>query len=324
MLSKRIKRTVRDKVNALASLYLRQRASAVQDSMTKYVVAGSRQQLFFITGFDKSGTTWLQKMFNTHPQLFCQGSGQFFNFFEENMHFLNALGGYRTIIESISSTDWYKNSGHNWLHSTALEGSAQMLIRRSMESFAISKGVKAVGDKSVCQDCFLIRRIFPDVPIVAIVRDGRDVSVSFAHQFRRKGKPGKFADSQSTKLDPRYLEAVARAWAHYNEHLHKFKMSDQHFILVTYEDLLEECEAIMREVFDHVGVSRDLDVVRDVVKRNGFTELSGGRNRGQEDNRSFFRKGIAGDWVNYYTSEDRAIFESVAGATLRLYGYELS
>ena len=46
------------------------------------------------------------------------------------------------------------------------------------------------------------------------------------------------------------------------------------------------------------------------------------RNPGQEDRTSFLRKGIAGDWKNYFGREAREVFHHYAGNQLIRLGYE--
>ena len=53
-----------------------------------------------------------------------------------------------------------------------------------------------------------------------------------------------------------------------------------------------------------------------------FKKLSKGRTRGQEDPTSFFRKGIAGDWRNVFTEQDKVLFKKEAGDLLIRLGYE--
>ncbi len=36
------------------------------------------QRPFFIVGASRSGTTWLQRTLNTHPEVLCKGEGAFF------------------------------------------------------------------------------------------------------------------------------------------------------------------------------------------------------------------------------------------------------
>ena len=35
-------------------------------------------QMFFLIGRAKSGTSWLMKLFNSHPEILCRGEGKFF------------------------------------------------------------------------------------------------------------------------------------------------------------------------------------------------------------------------------------------------------
>jgi hypothetical protein len=38
----------------------------------------SRPPMFFIVGEAKSGTSWLMRTFNAHPEILCRGEGRFF------------------------------------------------------------------------------------------------------------------------------------------------------------------------------------------------------------------------------------------------------
>jgi hypothetical protein len=64
--------------------------------------------------------------------------------------------------------------------------------------------------------------------------------------------------------------------------------------------------------------------VRRCVESASFERLSRGRQRGEEDPSSFFRKGIAGDWQNVFTEEDKRVFKEEAGDLLIKLGYEES
>jgi hypothetical protein len=59
-----------------------------------------------------------------------------------------------------------------------------------------------------------------------------------------------------------------------------------------------------------------------IVWEHDFAKKSGGRQAGQEDVHSHFRKGQAGDWVNYFQPEHRRRFHERHGPLLRKYGYE--
>ena len=64
-----------------------------------------------------------------------------------------------------------------------------------------------------------------------------------------------------------------------------------------------------------------LNNANEIVEKYSFEKLSG-RKQGQENNSKFLRKGIAGDWKNYFNKEARELFDFYAGAQLVKLGYE--
>ena len=71
-----------------------------------------------------------------------------------------------------------------------------------------------------------------------------------------------------------------------------------------------------------LGVDTDERLVEHCVSSASFEKLSRGRQRGQEDTSSFYRKGVAGDWNNYFTERDKQIYKEEAGELLIRLGYE--
>lgn len=55
-----------------------------------------------------------------------------------------------------------------------------------------------------------------------------------------------------------------------------------------------------------------------------FSTLAEGRKQGQENSKSHFRKGIAGDWANHFNTEHRAYFKKNYNDLLLKLGYEKS
>ncbi|MCA1847755.1 MAG: sulfotransferase domain-containing protein [Actinobacteria bacterium] len=58
-----------------------------------------------------------------------------------------------------------------------------------------------------------------------------------------------------------------------------------------------------------------------IVEEFSF-ERQAGRRPGEEDRGSFLRKGVVGDWRNYFSPEAREMFDRYAGDELILLGYE--
>ena len=90
---------------------------------------------------------------------------------------------------------------------------------------------------------------------------------------------------------------------------------------VRYEDLLEQPLEEVQRLLEFLDADTDEKTVVRLVEKSAF-ERKSNRERGQEDSSSRIRKGIAGDWKNVFTDDDRRIFKEVAGDLLIRLGYE--
>ncbi|NND72391.1 MAG: sulfotransferase [Rhodothermales bacterium] len=64
------------------------------------------------------------------------------------------------------------------------------------------------------------------------------------------------------------------------------------------------------------------EVVGEVIDDFSFKKLSGGRKPGQENRKSHYRKGKAGDWANHFTEDHKSYFKDKFGDLLIMLGYE--
>jgi lipopolysaccharide transport system ATP-binding protein len=62
--------------------------------------------------------------------------------------------------------------------------------------------------------------------------------------------------------------------------------------------------------------------LREVVIAYQFERWTGGRQRGQEDSTAHERKGIAGDWRNYFSDRIKRTFKERYGELLIATNYE--
>jgi lipopolysaccharide transport system ATP-binding protein len=93
--------------------------------------------------------------------------------------------------------------------------------------------------------------------------------------------------------------------------------------LIKYEHLLKNDEAILEHIFlRQCRLPIERKHFLEVVRANRFEAWTGGRRRGQEDVASHERKGIAGDWRNYFTPRVAAAFRSRYASLLVATGYE--
>jgi hypothetical protein len=91
--------------------------------------------------------------------------------------------------------------------------------------------------------------------------------------------------------------------------------------IVRYEDLLVSVERSLSSAVEALsGRSADMASLRVASNRFEFRRQTG-RSPGVEERSDFLRKGISGDWRNYFTEDAELVFTQAAGAALRRLGY---
>ncbi len=312
--------------------------------------------IFFVTGLGKSGTSWLMKTLDSHPEVMCRGEGRFFSaewqragFDPANRRAL-ASSLYHALTHSELLRLWVERS--IWSRDGDPDEHLDALMRLATEHFMLARlpgsGKRFVGDKSpLLDERFVaeVAEVYPGAKVIHIVRDGRDQAVSMMHHVWNRStdqggvqalKPGEAERREVYREDPqRLLEAggmfveerlrqAAQSW-----NLRAGKTSEDgpallgpNYIEVRYEDLLERPHEQAGRLFDFLGADAGEKTVGQAVGATTFEKLSDGRERGQEDSSSFYRKGVAGDWKNYFTERDKEIYKEEAGGLLIRLGYE--
>ncbi len=298
--------------------------------------------VFFLIGRSKSGTSWLMRLFNSHPEILCRGEGKFFG--EDTA---NALHG--ALARSKELKRWL---GHNpWTlrdQDPNLEDIVANTINYLMQEKLRKSNKKIVGDKSPFTSPGVVEEIAaicPDAKVVHIVRDGRDVAVSSVHHQwnnatdqggRRKLSREKVAKREAYRDDPdafgasgesifagEHVAEIAGSWStSVSRAMADGALLGGNYYQVRYEDLLAEPVGEVVRLLEFLEADSGEEIARACVEAASFEQLSGGRIQGEEDSSSFYRKGIAGDWKNHFTEEDRRAFKEEAGELLIRLGYE--
>jgi lipopolysaccharide transport system ATP-binding protein len=92
-------------------------------------------------------------------------------------------------------------------------------------------------------------------------------------------------------------------------------------LCVRFEDLIADEHAYFHKIISYCGIEIEEEVFNNIIKYNTFEKLSG-RNPGIEDVKSHFRKGISGDWKNYFDDSVKNVFKERYGHILIKTGYE--
>ena len=78
---------------------------------------------------------------------------------------------------------------------------------------------------------------------------------------------------------------------------------------VRYESLLENPATELEKIQKLLNNRKNTDQVAKIIQERSFANESG-RARGTEDKASFLRKGVHGDWRNYFDDELKVTFKS--------------
>ena len=96
--------------------------------------------------------------------------------------------------------------------------------------------------------------------------------------------------------------------------------NDPMALIIRYEDLLHNAENELQKISKWIG-EEPKKPISGIVSKYKF-EVLANRNPGEEDRQSFYRKGISGDWKNYFSNEAIEVFNKYHSEGLRYYNYD--
>jgi len=138
-----------------------------------------------------------------------------------------------------------------------------------------------------------------DIFYITVIRDPRDLIVSMSsyvsHLPVEKGGWGEVFAKKSDR--DKIIEVIDKSdfiydlyneWANYDNCL-----------LLKYEDLKEDIYKSVLDVVEYTGIEVNDLKIRKAIASNDFMKVSG-RKSGDEIKNTFYRKGVVGDWKNYF------------------------
>jgi len=286
--------------------------------------------LLFVRGHPRSGTNWVGSLLNLHPSIYCTGEFHFEPIYHAAEH-AKAFPWQLTHSEPVRSK---------------LDSAIRGLIRQCITTACRAECPRAdlawLGDRTS-------RPLFDIVPgerYIWILRDGRDVTVSWTfHQLRlgpevieKSIPPGPrehlLEVSEEFRADPdifrkyphrlltnqAWVRHVAGGWNHYLqtdlEQADRIasRATPSQLFRLRYESLHADTENICRRLYEFLDL--DPSLAKRPSKKTGTSP-----GFGRDDPSNFRRKGEVGDWKNYFTDEAKAWFNEVAGESLVQAGY---
>lgn len=185
----------------------------------------------FVVGCQRSGTTLVRLLLDSHPRLSCGPETRFL----ESMR--------RVVHEDWEALERFGFSREEWLARMA------GMFAGVHADYAARRGRARWVDKTprYALQLDFVLALFPDAQVVHVLRDARDVVVSHRKRF------GYVPALKAAVKWPRYVRAVraAQEWLPQNQ-----------FHEVRYEDLVFDQEATVRRLTDFLGEEFDPAMLR--------------------------------------------------------------
>ncbi|MDP3994163.1 MAG: sulfotransferase domain-containing protein [Candidatus Doudnabacteria bacterium] len=285
---------------------------------------------FLIVGLERSGTSWVSALLNSHPEIACippmpfrKESGEFREIGE--IHLFNTLASLE-----VGTTDKFTRPVANYKTTDIkifadfadLEGKIpkEELYNTFIERYnelceSYRKGKKLVGESTPAYVFHLnfIDRFYPGIKKLCIIRDPKDKVVSWHFNLVRKGRKQedeKISDEFIKEYCETRIAKEYQALLDYQGQIHCF----------TYEALTHNPRKVVSGVLRHLEVNDDIALTDQMVKEASFENLTAkdsgrGRQQGEQSLKSHFRKGIIGDWKTHLTNTQ---IHYIEGETLQL------
>ena len=292
--------------------------------------------VFFVIGAPRSGSTWLLKLLNQHPDIFAS-ENRFFGDFCEMWPNLHGDPSVRITLEHfvnfhMKGIDFESNpmklgDFRHKLMNRYLSTIVDLSLQESRKRVFVDKINPYPGTTEAVFEG--INRYFPSAKKIELLRDGRDVLTSLVFNWIAKTDLGKrryhkYVEHQKLTLEKFFEESDFDKWMDYwlgpTSYFQNAPSASS--LVVRYEDLHADASCELEKVFRLIGVEWGGGFLKNTVRSNEFSRMSGGRKRGDQDPVAHARKGIVGDWRNYFTSQDGQWFEEISNGLLVKTGYE--
>lgn len=193
-------------------------------------MAEPRTAPIFIVGCQRSGTTGLRLMLDSHPDISCGPETRFLKW-----------------MEPMTSSDWDRLSRFGFPREYWLQKTADFFASTHAE-YAKARGKRRWADKSPLYALILpfVWELFPDAQVIHLIRDPRDVAAS-----HRRAYGWRSAFKAPVKWQ-RYIRAARAAAAN---------VPDDRYLEIRYEALVQDREGTVRQVLEFLGESWDARVL---------------------------------------------------------------
>lgn len=276
---------------------------------------------FFIVASARSGTTFLRLTLNAHPEVAVPPESRFITeLWPASTSAADSLAASTSATHITVQRDDFlaQLSAHKRFKTWGLPIEAvaneigyraeldyAQAIRSAYVAYAKSEGKSSWGDKTprYIENIPLLAGLFPDARFIHIVRDGRNVALSYAH----------------VDFGPRTVAKAAQLWGRrVSAGIREGRaLGPERYIEIRNEDLARDTEAEVNKVCSFLGIAADPAMFDEKARARGIVEKS----KHNFDPAAGGRKHMS-DWRTEMKQRDIEVVEAVAGDVLTQLGYE--
>lgn len=253
-------------------------------------IAELPEKSFYLASYPRSGNTWMM--------------------YSLSMLFSAIRGEARSSFDLYPFC--YETSGEFYFRAESEIDSSRPLIIKTHEAHDIYK------------------EIYPARKSIYVYRDGRDVLLSYYFFKKMFASPGDIVlervgrrhdlasrTAKPVEFDAKEFSVFLRS--HSSEWISHVVgwLEDRNIFAVRYEGLHDDFSAILAEIVQYLDIDPVVSI--ESVYQTYVEEF---RKYFANSNRNFFRKGVTGDWRNYFTDEHVTIFFEMTGDLLGSIGYK--
>lgn len=169
--------------------------------------------------------------------------------------------------------------------------------------------------------------------VIYIVRDGRDVAVSYYFHLLKSGKVSATEITFSEYLKD-FVEKGVPLYGTWSQNVYSWfdRTKDGNILLLKYEDILKETELELTKAIEFAGLDVERERVKKAVEASLFNEMQKleisqhdecptlGREVKNKDI-LFVREGRAGGWRDHFSKEDEQVFLKYNDSVMSKLGY---
>ncbi len=286
--------------------------------MTNQSELPDNEQLFFCFGPPKSGTTFLQRTLNLHPEISCPSEHQF-DFVIKGLE--EILQKYHNVLKMVDKRTGgqgvapiQKSAFLNIFRSTV-----ELMLREAAES---GKTIIGANDNGIRKNLDLYDKVFNHPKMIYIIRNPANMAVSAWHHNRRLAREENNPAHEQYMMQyggfDGWVRQYTKWFARDIEAYRVFSKNRRNIILIRYEDMVSEKRKTLREIFDFLGATTSENIMKSIEHKSSLSYM-----RKQSHNPAFFRAAATDMGAGEISDELRYDVSEIADDALKFLNYKM-